>query len=633
MARHRLGGAPTPPSWLQQYAKAICGAIVAAGGTAAAAAAEGGISLAEGCLIAVTFFGTLGGVATVRNVMTTGQLLQQPVYRIAATGGRKMLGRRAPKHAPALMLGDFLTAVPAHPITDLAPNLSWPMDHNDEAGDCVVAGLDHALQAICAQLGVPRSSWSDSDLLALYRTQNPSFRSWGDGGTSRDNGMDVQTFLEYLVKQGVLVGFAKVDHTNLEQMKAAAYLGLAVVTGEVLTTRNMSEQVWDYHPGDPDEGGHCVAPGTRVLTDDLRWVPVEDVLPGEGLLGFDEHSVNGSCRRYLRTVVEAVEPLDLPCYDLTFDDGTTVRCSADHLWFQESGWVRTDRMRVLGDGDRASRVRKPFSVWETDESRDAGYLAAAFDGEGHLGTSKGNLHRLGFAQRDNAMWECVTRALKERDFIFSERQTALGGFPGSGFVRQLNVGHRSQVLRFLGSIRPHRLLENFRPNELGRMHSDSVRLVKKEFVGTQRVIALQTDARTFFAEGLASHNCTVNVGYDPRERQVSWGALYAMTDAFLRNNVEEAWFIVTQAHVDHPGFRAGFDLQAFAAAYTAITGRPFPAVVTPPVDPPQPQPAGGLVLAPPQAVLDALAVKASHSKTWPTPQAWAEHALEQAVKK
>lgn len=74
------------PSILQQYAKALCGALVAACGATATAAADGHISIVDGCLIAATLFGTLGGIATVKNIYAPAQLAQQPGIVDIATG-------------------------------------------------------------------------------------------------------------------------------------------------------------------------------------------------------------------------------------------------------------------------------------------------------------------------------------------------------------------------------------------------------------------------------------------------------------------------------------------------------------------------------------------------------------------
>ena len=59
-----------------------------------------------------------------------------------------------------------------------------------------------------------------------------------------------------------------------------------------------------------------------------------------------------------------------------------------------------------------------------------------------------------------------------------------------------------------------------------------------------------------------------------------------MTRRFLDVRRDEAWAVILPEHVDHPGFRDGFDLPAFAQAFTAITGRPFPHVEPAPGPPP-----------------------------------------------
>lgn len=67
---------------------------------------------------------------------------------------------------------------------------------------------------------------------------------------------------------------------------------------------------------------------------------------------------------------------------------------------------------------------------------------------------------------------------------------------------------------------------------------------------------------------------------------VTWARVVDLTPRFMAEQCDEVWFVLTQAHVDHPGFRAGFDLPKFARAYEAITGRTFPVTVTPPPEPP-----------------------------------------------
>lgn len=163
---------------------------------------------------------------------------------------------------PRAHLRDFLTVVPDHPLTDAAPPLTYPMDKNDEWGDCVVAGADHALQVIYTLLAGPGSwtNWTDSQILDNYRTQNknfdPSSTTHGPGSAD-DGGMIIQDFLSYLVKQEVILGFAAVDPKNTEELKAAIWLGVAIITGEDLQVAQQNQTVWDYVGGSGDWGTHC----------------------------------------------------------------------------------------------------------------------------------------------------------------------------------------------------------------------------------------------------------------------------------------------------------------------------------------------------------------------------------------
>jgi Family of unknown function (DUF6424) len=308
----------------------------------------------------------------------------------------------------------------------------------------------------------------------------------------------------------------------------------------------------------------CLSGDARVLTADLRWIPLTDVFVGQVLLGFDEESQPRLWRRWQPSEVLAKRTIERPCYDLVFDDGTRVRASAEHRWLvgrggshADSEWVTTESLRAdkgwtpeedaallalltsgatvaeaagklgrpavavgsrksrLSSGragtprDVRSKVLRLVEVWEEDQSRGAGYLAAAFDGEGWLsqvedeqrGRGFGTSVRLGFAQRSNAMLEEVERLLKERGVAYSLRCA-------SDNCNRVMIRGRAEIMRLLGSVRPQRLMADFRPSMLGTMQRVGVAtLVEKKFVGMQEVVAITTSTGTFVAEGLASHNC------------------------------------------------------------------------------------------------------------------------------
>jgi len=259
-------------------------------------------------------------------------------------------------------------------------------------------------------------------------------------------------------------------------------------------------------------GYYCVAPETRVLRADLRWVPIGSLEAGDVLMGFEERGRSGVGRSsrprcWKPSLVEFVETIERPCCDLFFEDGTRVRCTYDHRWlvggYEGAQW-RTTKSLVVG----SSRVVKPVDVWSTENGYDSGYLAAAFDGEGHLvqkdlsDCERGVYRfRVGFAQKHNPMLSTVQAMLARNGY-----RTSVSGNKKTS-VAHVFIGNRGEVLRFLGSTRPARLLSKFDPNKVGAITHRTVRLVDKVDVGLGDVVSIKTSTRTYVAEGLASHNC------------------------------------------------------------------------------------------------------------------------------
>jgi hypothetical protein len=155
------------------------------------------------------------------------------------------------------------TQILEHPIRDMdASGFSYPMDLNDEVGDCVVAGWDHFRQIVKLLLQGVSTNFSIPTIVDFYKTQNPDFDLYGTAetngpGSDADGGMYIQVFLEYLQKNGYILGFAKINHENEEELKAAIYLGLGIIVGVDLEKAQSSQKVWDS-VSSPEWGGHCV---------------------------------------------------------------------------------------------------------------------------------------------------------------------------------------------------------------------------------------------------------------------------------------------------------------------------------------------------------------------------------------
>lgn len=177
-----------------------------------------------------------------------------------------MFGRKPPDLTrPALVLAPYLTGVvPAHPAaTDYLGKLSgWKMLGNDQYGDCVAVTWANTRRLVTSYLTTEHYP-PMADVLTVYKTQNPGF-------PSQDDGMDIQVLLGWLVKNappdGVkALGFAKVDHNNVEQVKAAIAIFGSVWTGidvqSAQETQFGASQPWDWVPGSPLAGGHSIITG------------------------------------------------------------------------------------------------------------------------------------------------------------------------------------------------------------------------------------------------------------------------------------------------------------------------------------------------------------------------------------
>jgi hypothetical protein len=131
---------------------------------------------------------------------------------------------------------------------------------NDTIGDCVAVTWANLRRLTTARLATEYYP-SMNQVMSVYATQNPN---------GEDNGMDIQTLLEYLADSGGpdgvrALGFAAVDYTNPAEVKAAIALFGAVWIGfdvlEANETQFDNGEVWDYVSGSPDVGGHSVLTG------------------------------------------------------------------------------------------------------------------------------------------------------------------------------------------------------------------------------------------------------------------------------------------------------------------------------------------------------------------------------------
>lgn len=268
--------------------------------------------------------------------------------------------------------------------------------------------------------------------------------------------------------------------------------------------------------------GYCLTPETPVLTSDLRWVTVGSLAVGDKLAAFEETSANNrsggkSLREWREATVDATGRELMPCYEIELADGTKFTCTGEHKWLTASEfdgmgsaiWKTTETLSI-----NKSRIVKLIEPWEglgEFEPHDAGYLAAAFDGEGHLACHKFDRDgkgysslSLNFTQNPNPMMTHMEGLMSKYGITWSGNDRK-----GERKIQTLQIYNKIKVLSLLGKLRPKRLLPKLDFNDLGMVKflpTRPVLVVGKKFVGLKEVVTLSTDTGTFIASGFASHN-------------------------------------------------------------------------------------------------------------------------------
>ena len=261
---------------------------------------------------------------------------------------------------------------------------------------------------------------------------------------------------------------------------------------------------------------YCVAPGVRVLKSDLSWIPASDLQVGDELLAFDEERSEvgrgrSTARRWRKSIVTGAGRANLPSVEVIFDNGERMIVSRGHqfLFCHTASKVEWRNAEDLKPGNV---IPKYAEIWEPDKSYEAGWLAGFFDGEGYIGP-----YGLGANQNPGDTYERLVSHVCRRsheNWTISRKQHG-----SSSTLAVWLKGPAQDRMRFLGEIRPERLIRNFvnyiTRNTLFQCHTRR-RVAEIRDVGLQNVVTLGTSSRTFIAEGYASHN---SYGYWDGKRQ------------------------------------------------------------------------------------------------------------------
>jgi hypothetical protein len=135
---------------------------------------------------------------------------------------------------------------------------------NDNHGDCVFAGIGHALQVMVMSQILPNAPAgiihpADSEILGYYS----KWAGFDPADPSTDQGADELTTLNLWRKEGFagysLLAYADPSPTNIDHIKQTIYLFGGAYVGIQMPDGWQGAALWDADMGDPGSwGGHAV---------------------------------------------------------------------------------------------------------------------------------------------------------------------------------------------------------------------------------------------------------------------------------------------------------------------------------------------------------------------------------------
>jgi len=287
---------------------------------------------------------------------------------------------------------------------------------------------------------------------------------------------------------------------------------------------NISENFLEkYKETEPDWGPlgeftylRCVTIDTPVLCDDFIWRPAGELKEGDGLIAFEEEKSIKKTRLLCGSTVTHNKIEKTNVMGIRLKNGKTLFSTPEHRWLckvsptdNRTLWVQTKDL--ISKNDRTPKFLPIWSnVWKAEESYEAGYLAAAFDGEGNLDRANG----ISFCQTENKMLETVEKYLNKLGIKYNKIEKKVGkqklSFKSRKKIWTIRFYGKKNLTEFLGRIRPKRLLENY----IKYIKEGNVCLWNKEYseiietwdAGEKEIAVLSTTSKTHFTDGIPSHN-------------------------------------------------------------------------------------------------------------------------------
>lgn len=244
------------------------------------------------------------------------------------------------------------------------------------------------------------------------------------------------------------------------------------------------------------------APGSLVLTSDLRWIPVETLKVGQRLLSLEESTQARRQRRWEWSSVTFVSSEKRECFEVLLSNGEVLIATEDHPWLtgvMGQCWVPTRNLNYRAHKTVLPRLLK---LWEPNKTYESGWLAGFFDGEGYITLGRQCGLQVAAHQKFGPVADQAMHFVVELGFGYRTTQQR-------DLVKIHITGGTAETMRFLGTVRPVRLIGRLVANDTLpsiRRYRDgeNLRILSITPNGEREMISFRTTNNTCLINGFAS---------------------------------------------------------------------------------------------------------------------------------
>ena len=211
--------------------------------------------------------------------------------------------------------------------------------------------------------------------------------------------------------------------------------------------------------------GFCLDKNTKVLSSDLRWILLKDIIVGQEIIAVDEYAKNGrgNGRKMRRSVVEAKRTVHEEAFELRLDNGGILIATKNHKFLSKKWNTSSETYwRTVENTSVGNEIRHITQPWDSPSYED-GWISGMIDGEGSMAKKTRSGASITISQIEGDVWERLKKYFTLRKYNFriewDKRTPENSSKRGINPVGKIVIGRMNEIFKIIGQTRPSRMID------------------------------------------------------------------------------------------------------------------------------------------------------------------------------